>query len=299
MFVNRTPPADYAIINRYLTDDQNFGRVLWVPSITQWGVYTTQHPRVSLADMSSGLWQNGDLLNSPLSIPNQDALIEPLFRDYASSLFANTSIRYVVVPAPDIANDNNIYQFYGNYSFYSAKIASLPYLKRIDTGTKTIALYEVTNTVLPHFVTTAAVPTLGTIPAPSADTTVRQISSSQYEITVHGLKEKSNLLFADSYSAGWSIALGDHHRLLTGLQPYSGSVHTATVYGLNSFTLDPASLPRDTAAVKVNPDKSLDVTVTIYYRPQILYYRGLCVSGIALLVCLLAWLSDIRSKKQS
>jgi hypothetical protein len=69
----------------------------------------------------------------------------------ADRLFDNSSIKYVIVPIQDIANDDDFFVSYGGKNdpnirdWYIAEMDRVSWLKKIDIGTQELAVYENEN----------------------------------------------------------------------------------------------------------------------------------------------------------
>jgi hypothetical protein len=63
--------------------------------------------------------------------------------------------------------------------------------------------------------------------------------------------------------------------------------HTMVYDYANSWTLDPAYIRANYPKnyYKENPDGTIDVRMTMYFRPQSYFYLGLIISGLTLLGC--------------
>ncbi len=74
-----------------------------------------------------------------------------LQHNFSQSLFNSSNIKYVVVPLQDIANDDDFFIDYGGREdpnirdWYINQLDQLPYLKRVDIGTKELVVYENTG----------------------------------------------------------------------------------------------------------------------------------------------------------
>ena len=86
------------------------------------------------------------------------------------------------------------------------------------------------------------------------------------------------------------------------LKPIFDSAHQLVNGYANGWTIDPNYIKQnfDPSYYKENPDGSIDIELTLYYKPQSYFYLGLIVSGTTLLVCLgyLGWDFARRRKEK-
>lgn len=71
-------------------------------------------------------------------------------------------------------------------------------------------------------------------------------------------------------------------------------------FGFNSWTIDPDYIKKNFPKeyYKENPDGSIDVTLTLYFKPQSYFYLGICVSGLTFLGLIVWLLVDWRREKK-
>jgi len=68
----------------------------------------------------------------------------------------------------------------------------------------------------------------------------------------------------------------------------------------NGWTIDPeyikANYPKE--YYRIHSDGSIDIELTLYFKPQSYFYMGLMVSGIILIICARYLYGDWKKKKQ-
>lgn len=143
IFVSRAQPTDYAKLDKLLESQPPVTRSLWVPTYSQWAYFDTTHPRVSLSTVMQQDWQS---LVTDKSDSFHQRKVTFFGQPYLQEFMQSTSIQYVVVPLSDTTNDDDIFGLYGNNrQFYIDTLNSVPWLKRVDIGTKDVVVYEVTG----------------------------------------------------------------------------------------------------------------------------------------------------------
>ncbi len=288
LFVPRKLPNDYIVFKNSLSGQEEYFRTLWVPAFSKWGFYNNNHPKVSTVDITNSDWKRFIVSEGnevPLSIREE---IAGLFqKSYSDELLDEASIKYVVVPIEDTENDDNFFVYYGkSRKFFIDNLDSVSYLKRIDAGTDKLVVYENTD-FKPHIYASLVGGEVGYIPLDN----IRSYGPEQYEINIKGLKERTYVHFSDNYNSGWGIGLGEFNRLESfyhGGNFIDDSFHSRSYGGFNTFLLDPGYIKKwmDPASFHENPDGSLDLKLTIYFRPQRYMYLGLIISASTLALIL-------------
>lgn len=144
MIKSRTIPASYATINNFVNAQPGYFRTFWLPTAAPWGTYSNAHPKVSAVDMvGSGNPWNDYLTPSETKLPNYQAVTTFLKDPEASSLLDAMSVKYVIVPLRDTANQDDQFPWYGNNrQYFTDTLGSLPWLKQLNLNTPGVAVYQ-------------------------------------------------------------------------------------------------------------------------------------------------------------
>ncbi len=146
LFVSRHVPTSYNTVNDYLKRQVGFGRTYSLPASSRWLYYSQEQPTVSAVTVAQNDFQSYSTVDNALNPQEQvieQSITEPLLKQYSQQLFNLASIRYIIVPLRDTANDDDFFQFYGNdRNFYIDVLNGIPWLKRLNVGTNQIAVYE-------------------------------------------------------------------------------------------------------------------------------------------------------------
>jgi len=143
-FKNAQMPADYVTLKNFIKDQPDFFRTYWVPRESWWGFYDNTHPKVRAVDILVQDWKElpidkGSGSGFDLAKSTTAAFSQP----YSATLFRNASIKYVIVPLRDVANDDDFFGSYGDdTAYYTDFLNTVPFLKRLSIGTKQVAVYE-------------------------------------------------------------------------------------------------------------------------------------------------------------
>ena len=127
----------------------------------------------------------------------------------------------------------------------------------------------------------------------------KKINSTKYNIKIKNLKNKLNLSFLYTFDRNWKLYLTNKpdlynkNSILTDLQylqkkPIFDNSHKLVYDYANGWTIDPEYIKKnfDKSLFKQNPDGSIDIDLTLYFRPQSYMYLGLIISGSTLIFCL-------------
>jgi hypothetical protein len=143
-YIPRHMPSDYVTLNKFIDAQPAYFRLLWVPVNSRWGVQSNLHPTISAVSIDQGTWLE-DLSTVGL---NPDATLRDksvnIFSQASSPAMLNAaSIKYVIVPIRDTANEDDFFVDYGDdRQYYITALNHLSYLQRINIGTKSLVVYE-------------------------------------------------------------------------------------------------------------------------------------------------------------
>ena len=142
LFVGRELPDDYEVFKEFVRGQPEYFRTLWVPTYSRWSYYDDQHPMISCVDTIQDDWKA--LLPPERSdIFKPDNILYVLQRPYAMELLRNASVKFVVVPLQDTANDDDFFAYYGgDRQLFVDSLNELEFLEREDIGTGELVVYR-------------------------------------------------------------------------------------------------------------------------------------------------------------
>lgn len=150
LFVPRYPHNDYLIFKDYILKQPGYFLTFWSPTNSRFSFLSSQHPLLSNILSRSSEWKD---FFSLLTHSFAEGLTEIFKKSYSDQRFDNSSIKYIVVPIQDIANDDDFFVNYGaERNFYIDELDKVSFLKKIDIGTKELTVYE-NEGYYPHFYT--------------------------------------------------------------------------------------------------------------------------------------------------
>lgn len=262
-------PEDYIKLEKFIAKDSNFSRTLWVPTLQRFGFYSNLHPAIPAQNLFK-------------TVENTE-IIKKMNTKEAELLLQEASVKYVIVPfdsqgeifLKDRKYDNKLYQQ------AVRGVSEIPWLKRVDCSIVTllncsgnpfgkIAVFEVPNPK-DHFYINNQQSAIT-----NQELTYQYLSPVEYRLEVKNAKIGEEIIFSESYDAGWqardsNAKFYDWPNLISS-NPYNRI--------FNSFTLR----------------KEGDYSLMIYYYPQILVNIGMIISGLSLALILGA-LIYLRKKK--
>lgn len=291
LFIPRHIPDDYIKVKDFVLNQPEYFRTLWVPLDSRWSIYTNNHPKLGHVILINSDWLNFvDKRERSVNYTEAQQMMEVFKKEGASSLLDLSSVKYVFIPLEDKVNDDDFFVNYGkDRNFYVDELDNLRYLKKIDIGTKEVAVYENTN-FRPHLYATKEKESIyKNNPFQSID--FKFINPTEYRISLKNIAEPIYLNFSESYHPDWKLRVGDFNwidALKGGDYFLSDKYHFQNDAGLNSFLINPKQIIREypRAFYKLNSDGSLDLTLTLYFKSQSYVYIGFMISVVTLVLCL-------------
>lgn len=336
LFVPRSIPQDYHILNTFLMKDSSFWRTLSVPRDSRWMTYTNTLPKISLVDelwkVYKNTWYTGEhtfqQIEDFMSLPNIDTILD------------KTSIRYIILPLVDTTNDDDFYKYYGNpyddpshssdlslteikkkqeqrskklYNFYYDILKNVPSLQELDIWTKEVKVFE--NTWY-QFLLSADVDLRYTMINPTKYTVVMtiptQTTGAQMKFLQSFHQERKLYPFSwpqknceqikdnQCITQEYEFSQGEQLSYLTK-QSFFEQNHTKIYDYANQRTLDRATILKHfpPESYRLREDGSLEVSLVLYFRPQSRFYLGLIISWSTLLVLLLRLGRDRKRRRIS
>lgn len=309
MFVPRHISCDYNVLTDFILKQSEYYRTLWVPTDSRWGIFVNEKPKVSAVGITQGDWSKFVGYNNNFnSWSMQNQIIDILKKDFSNQLLDNSSIKYVIVPIQDTANDDDFFVYYGGQTdlnirqWYIKELDKLKYLHKINIGTKDLAVYENVNYKDHLYATREPETVYRNVQADKVDWHFR--NPTEYKISLKNVKANTYLNFSEKYHPDWRLHVGPFNwfKVLTAKNYFiDGRYHFENDAKLNSFLIDPEYIKQNFSKdyYKENPDGSIDVELTLYFKPQSYFYLGLIISGTTLFGCLgyLGW-DWVRNKKR-
>lgn len=290
MFVKRQVPDEYIKLKNFVLGKNEYSRALWIPTDTPWEVNNDTHPTISLYNLLYGEWADqfvGAKFASDSSAEQRikAAVTQPNFR----RLLSNSSIRYLIVPLRDVANDGDFFQYFGgSRNAYIHELSALVYLDLLNANMTGASVFENTS-FRPHCYATTELETI------SRDVEFQPVDfevagRSEYRVRMRNITAPVYLNFTDNYNPQWQLHMGkvSWWEIIAGHSiSMSEAKHTKSDAGLNAFLIDPNYIKQNYPGfISTNSDGSINLEVTLYYRPQAYAVLGVVISFATLIGCL-------------
>jgi hypothetical protein len=296
LFIGQRMPEEYRMLNDIIFSQPMYSRNLFVPTDSNWIAYSDLHPKVGAVTMIQSDWM--DFVNYKQhdnSWPEQDQIMDVFHENFSNQLFDISSIKYVIIPLQDKMTVDDLFFPYGGYTnpnirqWYIDDLDTVEWLKKVDLGTKGIVVYE-NEQARDHLYTTKEQESVHkTVGSGHVDYTF--VDPTEYQISLKNIKENMYINFSEKYHPGWRLRAGTFHwfdALIDKNYFLDAQDHSENDAKLNSFLINPEAIKQHVPKGNYieNPDGSIDLELTLYFKPQAYLNLGLIVSGAAMLGCI-------------
>ncbi len=155
----------------------------------------------------------------------------------------------------------------------------------------------------------------------SNNTKFQRINPTKYKINTFNIKDNQDISFLESFDNQWKLYLNpinSNNKDCNVIQEYNNDgknikecehtqkffegeelsylwkkpifedTHQLVYDYANQWTIDPEYIKAnfDSSYYKENPDGSIDIELTLYFKPQSYFYLGIIISGTTLILCL-------------
>lgn len=293
-YIPRSISSDAVKVNDYITGQREFFRTLSVPTHPHPWPYTSNNPRVSLANLISRLKPLYSSDNPYLS----HSMVEVMNHELIDSYLDRFSVKYISIPEENKVVKDDFYLFYGeDRQYYVQRLANPTNLRRLDIGLEETILFE-NQDFRPLIYSTTHMETIG------ENISITQLpfdrkATSDYEFYIDGISSPIYVTFAQSFNEQWKASIGSSSLFKKNTLPES--FHATTDIGLNSFKIDPnyirKNIERENFAI--NNDGSLSFDVSIFYYPDEFIPVGISITLVTLVLMMgLMWKDRIKLKKR-
>ena len=296
MFVPRHVHSDYLIFKGFVLGQEGSFRNFWVPIKSKWNFTTNKKREISHVSIIGNEWKgfiSGGEKYNQLAVDRRNMEIFKIKN--ANELFDSTSIKYVIVPINDFANDADPFYWYGRSEnpsirdWYINELDKINFLEKIDIGTEELVVYE-NKDFRPHIYATQEKETVYR-EIPYEKVKFEQKNPTEYKVLLKNISQPAYLNFSESYHPDWKVRAGKFNWfnvLLDKNYFLPDKYHFKNNAKLNSFLINPEYIKQNFSKeyYKENPDGSIDVELTLYFKPQSYFYLGLFISGTTFLACL-------------
>lgn len=271
--VPRNIPREYIILKEFVLSQPKYFRTLWVPLASQWGIRVVNHPIISNFQTNIEIWkkfakeQKKDIYG--INVTNK--------------ILDLSSIKYVILPLEDKENEDNFFRFAGNRKKFIKELDKLSYLKKININTKEIVVYE-NKDFRPHIYSTNKVDTIYNSTA-YKNVDFKYINPTEYKISLKNIKNPIYLNFSEAFHPSWKIRIGEFNWFTAIINKgyfLPDKNHFENEVKLNSFLIDSKLVCQNNSDCQSNSDRTYNIEVTLFFKPQSFVYLGLIIEIITI-----------------
>ena len=218
--------------------------------------------------------------------PVNEQITDIFKNDISDNLLDVSSIKYVVIPIQDTANDDDFFIYYGKRDYFIQEMRTVKYLNEINTGTKELLSFE-NKGYLGHFYISSINQSLGKLDKSKISSVNYEfVNPTEYKISFDS-DDSFYLYFSEAYNPNWILIQNfnwykDENKLFD-------DTHFKAYGFLNGWYIDPDELTK-------NKDGFYELT--LYFQPQSYFYIGLFLTGTTLIGCFSYLIRDWRKKMQ-
>lgn len=125
---------------------------------------------------------------------------------------------------------------------------------------------------------------------------------TEYKISLKNLNKKTYLNFSESFHPDWKLRAGKFDWFSVLIQKdyfLPDEFHLKNNANLSTFKIDPEFIKENYPnSYTENPDGSINVELTLYFKPQSYFYLGLIISATTLLSCLVYLVYDFIKRRK-
>ena len=254
-FGNFEIPYEYVEYNKFIQEEQDFYRVLWLPKVPRWVSFSENQQNIGVADLAFSTWLSMYKFGEPVHMD----LSRFIFRKSDQEL-ANMEIRYILVPKEDKFNDDNFFSDYGFQKELYIKNLTKRFGEPIIFGELYIYVMPWDN--------------LQKIYSDTFDVKLTSQNLNKYCFDFLKNDDKhSKIVFSESFHPDWILYPASEFSWWKApfLKPIADRNHYMEYGYANAWNIPSSELER--AA-----DKNGEVKLVLYFLPQTYFYYGLIVS---------------------
>lgn len=211
-FKSTVIPSDYIKLEKYLSSDKNFYRVLWFPVVQRFGYYSNLHPAMPAREF----FKEAD----------DKLLVEKFKQKETQRTLTNSSVKYIIIPydsqgeifLKDRKYNNNL------YLFTLEQLKPTPWLKNVRQIGK-IYIFEIEN-YKDHFWTDSK----------TLSIKYERISPVNYKLYLENVKSNDKLIFSEKYDKNWTLQEVDNAKNILYSVPYDKAFNSFNLQEEGSYT---------------------------------------------------------------
>ncbi|MBI3985214.1 MAG: hypothetical protein HY344_04770 [Candidatus Levybacteria bacterium] len=213
-FKSTTIPSDYTQLEKYLSLDENFYRVLWFPMAQRFAPFSNLHPALPAREF--------------LKEVDNKLLVEKFKQEETQRILINSSVKYVIIPYDSQGEIFLKDRKYNNdlYLFTLKQLKSVSWLKNVKQIGK-IYVFEIEN-YKDHFWTTSG----------KSLVKYERISPVSYKLYLENVKINDRLVFSEKYDKNWILKEPGNSKTILPSEPYDKVFNSFILQKEGNYTID-------------------------------------------------------------
>ena len=303
LFIPKTIPQDFKILNNYFIKEEEYKRVFAVNNNIYWSFSTNHHPVTDATNSIRYYWKDTNLYNFPSDMTEGKKIISFLSSEEGRRLLNSASVGYVVVNIEERQTNSSIARDLGeNRLYFETSLGKIPYLAKQELGLKNTLLYKNTEVKPFIYVTNQKESLSRNIPYKKVD--YESKSPTEVKINLKRLSSPVYLNTSNLYHPDWKIQIGNLNWFSVLLNPgyfLPDAYHFKNAVSESSYIIDPSFIKQnfDQSVYTKNQDGSINLSLTLYFRPQSYLYLGLIISATVLVGIILSILYLLKKESES
>lgn len=271
LFLPRSMPNDYKVLNEYLLKNASDSRVMGVPTSSRWTVKSDRFPSISYYTIFDSIPGTIKYRNLAFTL----GLIQHLETNDFTRYLDENSVRFIVVPLQDTENDDNFFEYFdNNRTGFLAKLDQTK-LKRVDLGMKEVVLYE--NVDSKPRVTVKGDKSI------QQNITTKFVNAAQYVIRLHNVSGKILITYRENFHPGWKLYEYEPPSLISFIgQKSLDAKHKSNLLQQNEYELDIADYCNKNSNKCDRNEYGYILDLQIEFEPQKYVIIGFGISALTL-----------------
>lgn len=211
-FKSASVPNEYIKLEKYLSSDKNFYRVLWFPTVQRFGYYSNLHPAIPARNFFTEV--------------DNKLLVKKFKQKDTPRVLTESSVKYLIIPydsqgeifLKDREYNRNL------YLFTLEQLKSVSWLKNVKQIGK-IYIFEIEN-YKDHFWTDSK----------TLSIKYERISPVSYKLYLENVKSNDKLIFSEKYDKNWTLYKFNSTKNISYSMPYDKVFNSFNLQKEGSYT---------------------------------------------------------------
>jgi len=284
LFKAKQLPNDFIIAKEFIFNQDEYFRTFWIHPSNRWSLYTAQHPMLDAEYVFKDFWDEKIVHQFHINSREGEIVMNNLKSEITDKLLDAATVKYVMIQYDEPGTNDYIDRAMGMPAeYFRQELLSIPYLQKLELGTKQIEVYENLD-YKPHIYLTAEPESIEKNVA-FKKISFQQISPSEFNVTLKQIKQPVYLHLTDMHNTQWAVRAGKFNwftSLITQDYFQSEKYHGENVAGMNTFFINPDIVCAAPKKCLVEKDGSYSFDLTLFFKPQASMNLGIRISLMTL-----------------